>query len=73
MNKYGCTTKNSSLLLKQWRSFKAPFGCLISGSSGSGKTTIVEHIIGHADKMIEPRPKAIIFLTMLTGSQLMNV
>ena len=30
---------------------KAPFGCLISGSSSvSGKTTIVEHIIGHADK-----------------------
>ena len=41
--------------------FKAPFGCLISGSSGSGKTTIVERIIDNADKMIEPSPKAIIF------------
>lgn len=42
-------------------SFKLPFGMIISGSSSSGKTSLLLRILAHADKLITPIPAQIVY------------
>ena len=41
--------------------FKHPFSCLVAGPSKSGKTTFVERLIKHREKMIAPPPKEVVW------------
>ena len=41
--------------------FKAPFTCIVSGASGSGKTTFVERILSNRDFQINPSPSKVLY------------
>jgi predicted ATPase len=39
---------------------KAPFNCIVSGASKSGKTTLVYNLLAMSEAMIEPKPQHVI-------------
>lgn len=41
--------------------FKAPFTCIVSGSSGSGKTTFVERLLKERNEIIHPSPLNVLY------------
>ena len=41
--------------------FKAPFTCIVSGASGSGKKTFVERILSNRDFLINPPPSKVLY------------
>lgn len=41
--------------------FRLPFGCIVSGPSSSGKTTWLLRFLEHADSMVEPPPRSILY------------
>lgn len=38
-----------------------PFGCVVAGSSSSGKSSFIFRLLAQADRFIEPIPKAILY------------
>ena len=41
--------------------FKVPFTCIVSGSSGSGKTTFVERLLKERNEIIQPSPLKVLY------------
>ena len=41
--------------------FKAPFTCIVSGCSGSGKTTFVERVLKNRAELINPAPTNVLY------------
>ena len=39
--------------------FKLPFGMIISGASGSGKSTFLLKLIAQAEELMEPKPESV--------------
>jgi len=50
-----------SLIIMTHHTWEAPFTCVISGPTGSGKSVFVQRLIKHSKTVISPKPDRILY------------
>jgi len=56
-----CHSLISSFIIMTHHTWLAPFTCIISGPTGSGKSVFVRSLLKHAKTVIEPPPGRILY------------
>src|SRR2546425_6763331 len=56
-----CTTRSLSFIIMTHHVWLAPFTCVISGPTGSGKSVVVQRLLKHAKTVIAPPPDRILY------------
>src|SRR5437867_169120 len=59
--KSACCTRSLSFIIMTHHVWLAPFTCVISGPTGSGKRVFVHRLIKHAKTVISPSPDRILY------------
>ena len=59
--KRACCTHTLSFIIMTHHEWLAPFTCVISGPTGSGKSVFVQRLLKHARTVVEPPPDRILY------------
>ena len=59
--KSACCARALSFIIMTHHVWTAPFTCVISGPTGSGKSVFVQRLLKHARTVIEPSPERILY------------